>query len=72
MDVVFLQLGLHSRHLKANSKSFMCKIKKIKNYRGSQYISSYSADTVIGVTALNLHPAKGFTEFTCQYDCGKM
>lgn len=54
MNVVLLLLGLYSRHLKANSKRLMGRNQKTENYRGSQNVSSYSADMVIDVTAVNL------------------
>lgn len=54
INVILLPLGLYSRHLKANSKRLMGKTQKTENYRGSQNVSSYSADIVTGVTAANL------------------
>lgn len=54
INVILLMLGLYSRHLKANSKRLRGKTQKTENYRGSQNVSSCSADMVTGVTAANL------------------
>lgn len=54
MNAVLLLLGLHSRHLKANSKGLMSKTQRTENYRGPQNISSYIAGMATSLTSVNL------------------